>query len=257
MSRGRRSSSTISTMRRAAARALACILGAVGAHRGVARQAHAERLDHRMHGVGRRHAGAHARAHDRVLGHFGDRELGLGAEALADLARPHILDVDRLAVDLAGLLVAADHEDRRDVEPRGGHQVARRGLVAAGQADHPVEQRRLDLHLDVVGDDVAPGEDVAALPWLAPVMKSDRRGGAHFERNRRRRRGSPPSPSSRCHRGGHSRSPVRCEELTTAILGFSMSSLRQAERPPVGAAAGGVGGEERSLVIGWFSCRAR
>ena len=54
----------------------------------------------------------------------------------------------RIAVDAAGLLIAADHQNGRDVEPCCRHQVAGRGLVAAGQADHPIEQRGFHLAKD-------------------------------------------------------------------------------------------------------------
>src|SRR5690606_2586089 len=135
---------------------------AIGAHWRVAGQAHAERLDHRVHCVGGCHPRADARAHDRILGHVLDGELGRPAEAFADRPAPHVFDVDRFAVDFARWLVPADDKDSGYVEAGRGHQVTRRGLVAARQAYHPVEQRRLDLDLDVVGDDVAAGKDITA-----------------------------------------------------------------------------------------------
>src|SRR5690606_24103491 len=94
------------------------------------------------------------RAANGVFGHLGDGELGLGAEAFADRARPHVFHIDRLAVDLARRLVAADDEQGGNVEAGGGHQVARRGLVAARQADHAVEQGGFHLYFDIVGDNV-------------------------------------------------------------------------------------------------------
>src|SRR5690606_24825754 len=112
----------------------------------------------------------------------GDREFRRLAEAFADGARPHVFDVHRLAVDLAGLLVAADYQDRRNVEPGRRHQVARGSLVAAGEADHAVEQRGFDLHLDVVGDDVAPGKDIAAA-FGRTGDEVRRRRRTHFERH--------------------------------------------------------------------------
>src|SRR5262249_9477769 len=73
-----------------------------------------------------------------------------------------------------------------DVEAPGRHQLARRGLVARGEAEHAVEQRPFHLHLDVVGDEVARGENVAA---AAPGAGHEiaRRRGADLERQAPRR----------------------------------------------------------------------
>ena len=88
--------------------------------------------------------------------------------ARRDVARlqEHLLDVDVLALVLAGALVAADDDDRRDVQPARGHELARRGLVARREADHAVEQRAFDLHLDVGRDQVARRQDVRAAACL-------------------------------------------------------------------------------------------
>jgi hypothetical protein len=79
-------------------------------------------------------------------------------------------------------LVATGDDDRRDVQPGGSHQLPRRGLVAGGEADHPVQLRALHLHLDVIGDQVAGGQDVAAAVPGA-VNEVARGRGAHLEAN--------------------------------------------------------------------------
>src|SRR6516162_4757069 len=92
----------------------------------------------------------------------------------------HVLDVAVPPLVAAAGLVAAGHDDRGDVQPGRGHQLAGRGLVAGGQADHPVQQCALHLHLDVVGDEVAGGQDVpAAVPRAVDEVAG--RGGAHLE----------------------------------------------------------------------------
>src|SRR6202034_4902314 len=99
-----------------------------------------------------------------------------------DVARgeEHVLDVAVPALVGAAGLVAAGDDDRRDVQPGGGHQLARRGLVAGREADHAVQLRAFHLHLDVVGDQVAGGQDVpAAVPGA--VNEVARGGGAHLE----------------------------------------------------------------------------
>jgi hypothetical protein len=67
-----------------------------------------------------------------------------------------------LALIVAARLVAADDEDRRDVESAGGHQVRRRCLVARREADHAVQLRALDRDLHVVDDQIPARQHVAA-----------------------------------------------------------------------------------------------
>ena len=55
------------------------------------------------------------------------------------------------------------------------------GVLSQGQADHPVELRALDRDLDVVDDEVARGEDVAA-GRAGAGDEVARRGGADLER---------------------------------------------------------------------------
>ena len=116
-------------------------------------------------------------------------------------AEEHFLDVHVMVVVLPLALIAADHQDGRNVEARRRHQMAGHGLVAGGEADHAVELRAFDLHLDVVGDQVAARQDVVAgaagavdevatAPWCG------------FRMAGRRRRGSRPSPPWRRRRDG-------------------------------------------------------
>src|SRR5262249_12593450 len=77
-----------------------------------------------------------------------------GAHALEDAGQ-----VEGLAGGAAaGLHGAAGHEDGGDVEPRGGHQHARRDLVAVGDADHAVEAVGRDHGLHAVGDQLSGGQ---------------------------------------------------------------------------------------------------
>ena len=69
-------------------------------------------------------------------------------------------------------LVAADDHDRRDVQAARGHELAGRRLVAGREADHAVEQRAFDLHLDVVGDEVARSAGCRRRARPRSVMKS-------------------------------------------------------------------------------------
>ena len=106
----------------------------------------------------------------------------------------HVLDVAVPAPVGAAGLVAAGDDDRRDVQPGGGHELAGRGLVAGGQADHAVQLRALHLHLDVVGDQVAGGQDVAAaVPGAVDEVARGR--GAHLEADAAGRLDRPLGPA--------------------------------------------------------------
>ena len=134
----------------------------------------------------------------------------------------HVLDVAVTALVAPAGLVAAPDDDRRDVEPRGRHQLPRRGLVAGRQAEHAVELGPLDGHLDVVHDQVARGQDVtAAVPRAGDEVARRRR--AHLERHapaRSMARFARPAISSRWLK-----QIARAEdEFTIAILGLAMSS---------------------------------
>ena len=96
-------------------------------------QAHPEGLGRRRHRVG----GEHARA--RALGRARP-PLDLAELVLADRARrarpdrlEHADDVERLVVAAAREDRTAVQEDRREVEPGGGHEHAGEALVAAGE----------------------------------------------------------------------------------------------------------------------------
>jgi hypothetical protein len=88
----------------------------------------------------------------------------------------HLFDVDVLALVFAARLVAAGHEDRRNVQARRRHQLAGHGLVARGQADHAVELRAFDRDLDVVGDQVTRRQHVGAACARAGDEVARRRG---------------------------------------------------------------------------------
>ncbi len=137
-------------------------LVAQGAHRRGSGHREAESLGEDVHRVRGREPRADARAEDRVF-----RE---NLEVGGRLARHHglrgaqedLLDVGLTALRESRVLVAARDDDRRDVEPARRHEVRRGGLVARTQADHRVEFRALDGGLDVVDDEVAARQDVAA-----------------------------------------------------------------------------------------------
>ena len=167
---------------------------AVRPHRGGSRQRHAQRLARQVHRVGGADARAHARAEHGVGAHLG--QLGRVQPAAGDVAgrQEHVLDVAVPAPVGPARLVAAGDHDRRDVQPGGRHQLAGRGLVAGRQADHPVQLGALDLHLDVVGDEVAGGQDVpAAVPGA--VNEVARGGGADLEADPARQLDRPLGPA--------------------------------------------------------------
>ena len=78
---------------------------------------------------------------------------------LAVVHRPDLVlrvDVqDLLAAERPERHVAARHDDGRDVDARGGHEVAGHDRVARGEHDHPVEEVAFGGHLHLVGDGVA------------------------------------------------------------------------------------------------------
>ena len=115
--RARRPSATISTIRPPAAAARSRMLLRVRPHRRRARHRHAQRLGQHMHGVRRSQPRADARPVDRRVGELAELLHG----HLAGLDRAHRfvdgVDVDRAAGVGAAALVAADHQDRREVQP--------------------------------------------------------------------------------------------------------------------------------------------
>ena len=71
-------------------------------------------------------------ADPQAITHVHAREVLDRHAARSDVARleEHLFDVDVLALVLAGSLVTADDDDRRDVQPARGHELAGRRLVA-------------------------------------------------------------------------------------------------------------------------------
>ena len=62
----------------------------------------------------------------------------------------------------------------------GGHELSRCRLVAGGKADHAVEESAFDHHFDVIHDQIATGQDVAAA--MTGAGNEVARGGrAHLE----------------------------------------------------------------------------
>jgi hypothetical protein len=103
--------------------------GAVGEHRRAAGQRHAERLARHMHGIGRRHTGAHAGSLDGVFAHALQSLAGQFPKRCLDRPQEKILDVDVFAGVPAARLVAAYHQNARNIEAAGRHQVRRQARV--------------------------------------------------------------------------------------------------------------------------------
>ena len=176
MSRGLRSSSTISTMRGPERRAMSNIFGLLartGAAPGSAMPSASTATCIELAVAMPEHTPGPRIALSAIAAQPVGVEL---AERGLHAADEDVLDVDVLAVELAARLVAADDEDGRDVEAARRHEVRGRGLVARGQADHAVELRALDRDLHVVHDEVARGQDVAARAARADDEVARRRG---------------------------------------------------------------------------------
>lgn len=156
-------------------------LPAVGGNRRAARQRHSECFTYDVHGICRSHAGADAGAAHRDVGHiseFADRD---GAGRHIPGLQKDFFDIDVLTAVLATLLIAADNNDRRDVEPSRCHQLTGGGLVARCKTDHAVEQCAFDLDLDVARDQITGRKDIGSAPTNTGNEVARRRG-AHFER---------------------------------------------------------------------------
>ncbi|WP_157576533.1 hypothetical protein [Mycobacterium sp. GA-2829] len=128
--------------------------------RRTAGQRHAERLGRGGHGVGGVHAAAGAfagtdRAFDDVDVLAGHQSAGTRADRLEGV------DDRDFLLRAVGELGDAGHdrpvveEDRRQVEPRGGHEHPGDRLVAAGEQHRAVEPFGLHDGLDAVGDHLA------------------------------------------------------------------------------------------------------
>ena len=125
------------------------------------RQGHAQGLGHAVHGVGRGQPGADARPLDGAARPVGELVHAQLAGQYGAYALIYFLDVNVLPPAVPPELVAAGDHDRRNVQPRRGHELPRGRLIAAGQHQHPVQLGALDLHLHVVDQQVARGHDVA------------------------------------------------------------------------------------------------
>ena len=123
-----------------------------GDDRAVARQRETQRLGQTVHRVGREHARARSAAGAGATLDLGDLRVA------ARLVGPHhhgVDQVDAAALKFSGLHRPARDEDRRDVEPHGGHQHAGGDLVAVRNADQRVDLVGGGHVLDAVGDDLA------------------------------------------------------------------------------------------------------
>ncbi len=121
-----------------------------GGQRRVHRQAHPHRLDKRCHGAGRAHRHAHAfrPAHPALGRHEILKRHLAGAHRFGKL--PHI----RSRPDIAAAPLAVQHRarayhDRRQIDARRTHKLARRGLVATPEQDDPVHAIGPDALLHV------------------------------------------------------------------------------------------------------------
>src|ERR1019366_9685439 len=128
-----------------------------------------------------RHAGADAGSANGVVAH--PDELLDGDLAGRDMpgAEEALFDIDMMSLVLARRLVAADHDERWDIEPGGGHELSRGRLVAGSKADHAVEEGAFDRHLDVIHDQIAARQDVAAA-MTGAGDEVTRSGRAYLER---------------------------------------------------------------------------
>ena len=153
-----------------------------GRYRRAARQRHAEGFGRDMHGVSGTHARANPRAANGLPAHADQFFLvempGQGMHG----ADENFFDVHMLALVLATGLVAARDDQGGDIQASRRHDLSWHGLVAGGQADHAIELGALDGDLNVVGDEVARGQDVAA-PCTGAGDEIAGCAGPYFERN--------------------------------------------------------------------------
>ena len=100
--------------------------------RGIARQRHAHHFDGGGHGIGGEQAGAGTLAGAGVALQISQLFSGHAAGGVGAHRFEHVLDVDVLAVPLAGQDAAPVNENRRYVQAGDGHHTAGHVLVAAG-----------------------------------------------------------------------------------------------------------------------------
>ena len=67
----------------------------------------------------------------------------------------YVFDIDRFVMQPSACLIAADHQNARDIEPRCRHQMRGCRLVAARQTHHAVKHCTLDRNLDIVHQQIA------------------------------------------------------------------------------------------------------
>ena len=132
-------------------------VGVRGDDRAVAREREPQRFGEAVHRVGREHP--RARSASGAGAAFDLRDLLVAARVVG--AHDHRVDqVHAAAPELPGLHRASRDEDRRDVQPHGGHQHPGGDLVAVGDADQRIDLVGVGHVFDAVGDDLARGQRV-------------------------------------------------------------------------------------------------
>jgi hypothetical protein len=119
------------------------------------RAGHAEGLGRARHRVGGEHAAAGALAGARVALDVVELLAGDAADRAGADALEGVLDGDVAVADPAGQGRPGVQEDGGEVEPGGGHQHARLGLVAPGEQDGAVQALGVHHALHGVRDDLA------------------------------------------------------------------------------------------------------
>ena len=132
-------------------------VGVRGDDRAVARQRESQRFGQAVHRIGREHARTRAAAGAGAA--FDARDLLVAAGFVG--RHDHRVDqVDVPPVEFARLHRPSRHEDRRDVEPHGGHQHSGGDFVAVRDADQRIDLVGVGHVFDAVGDDLARGQRV-------------------------------------------------------------------------------------------------
>ena len=132
-------------------------IGVRGHDGAVARQREADGLRQAVHRIGREHSGAAAAA--RAGSRLNARHCRIVERHIGRL--DHGVDQVETGVShYAGFHRTARHKDRGNIQPHGGHQHARRNLVAIADADHGIGLVRLHHIFYTVGDDLAGGKRI-------------------------------------------------------------------------------------------------
>ena len=143
-----------------------------GDDRAVARQRESQRFGEAVHRVGGEHPRTRPAA--RAGAAFDACRLLVAATVVG--AHHHRVDqVDVAVAETACFHRPARNEDRRNVEPHGGHQHSGRDLVAIADAHQCVDAMGVGHVFDAVGDDFARGERVEhpVVPHGDPVVDGD------------------------------------------------------------------------------------